>query len=190
MQICQVLQSAAPAAVTKSLRLCACLCSVARMCDICIHLMKRSCKVCLLLKHFPNEPLLWHWQQCEGWRHGNRLLAAYSGPTPRQGGGVGDVCHQLLYLCMCWWRLVGGRSSPPLCCSPPRSLCSGEELQSCDIRPSPGTHSFSKPLTLHSSSAWDSLVNYHALHQSSFSSLWYERRSVVYSLWSYLAVDC
>lgn len=35
--------------------------------------------------HFPNELLPCRRPQCVGWRHGNRLLTAYLGPTPRQG---------------------------------------------------------------------------------------------------------
>jgi len=55
-----------------------------------------------LLKHFPNEPLPWHLQQCDGWRHGNRLLSAYLGPSPRQGV-VLVVC---VCVCVCITVLV------------------------------------------------------------------------------------
>ncbi len=137
----------------------------------CARLVKRACKVCILLKHFTFLMSRCHanGRSDSEWRHGNRLLTAYLANTQARCCG-GGVCHSsrcvCVCVCVCWLRFVWGRSSPPLCCLPPHSLCSGEELQSCDIRVSLGTHSFSSPPTLHSSSAWHSEVNYHDLHRS------------------------
>ena len=75
------------------------LCGFVHVCVLtasALHLMRRSREVRTPLKHLhfpPNETLPWRRPQCEGWRHGNRLLTAYnSRPTPKQGVVVLCVC--------------------------------------------------------------------------------------------------
>lgn len=135
-----------------SQRLCACLC-----CSVCNRMYLHSFDETLHAKFVccSNTFLM---SRCHGVGssvRGGVMATDYSlatlGPTPQLGVVSSWLSCRFALLCLyvclcaCWLRFARGRSSPPFGCLPPRSssLCSGEELQSCDIWISPGTHSFS-----------------------------------------------
>lgn len=131
-----------------------------------------NCLVAAFSPHFTNELLPRQWQECEGWRHGNRLLTANLGPTPRQ---VVEVEPEI--------NLQSVLSKNQHCVPPPPTtttltpisgslarslflpLCSGEELQSSDIRVSRGTLLFSTPLACICLHCGTAEVNYGDTHR-------------------------